>query len=196
MANADSPFGLRPIRKLGSGYVTGGGNIYNVAVGTAAIMAPGDPVILTGTADTDGIPGVTLATAGATERITGVMISMAQGPTKLDGTGSLTAETPLNTVTLTNQYIVVEDDPNTIYEVQCSAGCAITDIGGTSDLLAGTAVAGKSIWEIDSTAHGVGVTGQVQILRLKPSPNNAIGTNAVVEVKINLPTSGSDLAGV
>jgi hypothetical protein len=196
MANADSPFGLRPIRKLGSGYVTGGGNLYHVAVGTAAIMAPGDPVILTGTSDANGVPGVTLATAGATNRITGVMISMGQGDAQLDGTGSLTAETPLNTVTLTDQYIIVEDDPTTVYEVQCSAGCAVTDIGGTSDLLAGTAVAGKSIWEVNSAAHGVGVTGQVHVMRVKPSPNNAIGANAVVEVMINLPTIGADLAGV
>lgn len=194
MANRDSPFGLRPVRQLGGAYVTGNGNIYHVAVGDAQVIAPGDPVVVTGTADADGIPTVERATAGATERITGVMMSIANGAAKLDGTGGITFESSQNTVTLTSQYIFVADDPSIVYEAQFAGTLAVGDISSTAILAAGVAIEGKSTFEIGAIT-GL-ATGQVRVLRLVRKPDNEVGEFAKVEVIINLPTTANDTAGV
>ena len=196
MANADSPFGLRPVRKAGSAYVTGGGNLYHVAVGDAQVIAPGDPVTVTGTGDAFGIPDVTRSTDGATEEITGIMLGIANGEALLDGTGGINFDTTLNTVTLTSQYILVEDDPSVTYEVQVDGDMAATDLQSTADLIAGAPEQGKSTWEVDSTSFDTGVTGQVRILRVKRVVDNELGEFNVVEVLINLPTNIHNNAGV
>lgn len=190
MANKDSPQGLRPIRHQSGAPYNGSGSLYHVAVGDAQVIAPGDPVIITGTADTNGIPTVTRATAGATNRITGVMISITNGE------GGITFDTALETVTLTDQFILVEDDPDVVYAAQMSAAFAVTAISSTANLLAAASVSAKSQWEVNSAAVAVGVTGQVQILRLVRDPGNEVGANAMVEVRINLPTLVADGAGV
>ena len=109
MANADNPIGLRPIRKLGGQVYSGSGSLYHVASGDSQVIASGDPVILTGTADTNGIPTVTRASAGATNRITGVMNAITNGE------GTVLQDSPLNTVASTSQYILVHDDPIIVF---------------------------------------------------------------------------------
>ena len=148
MANSDSPFGLRPVRRAGSSYVTGGGNLYNVAAADAQVIAPGDPVVVTGESDANGIPTVTRATAGATERITGVMLGIANGAAGLDGVGGITFDSSLNTITLTNQYILVEDDPLVTYAAQFAGILVAGDISSTANLTAAAPIEGKSQFEI------------------------------------------------
>lgn len=195
MANQDSPFGLRPVRQLGGAYVTGNGNIYHVAALDAQVIAPGDPVIVTGESDTKGIPTVTRSTAGATERITGVMMSIANSEQpQLDGTGGITQDTSQNTVTLTDQYIFVADDPSIVYQAQFAGTLVVGDISSTANLTAGVAIEGKSTFEVGAVT-GL-ATGQVRILRLVQNPNNEVGEFAKIEVIINLPTTANDLAGV
>lgn len=189
MANADSPIGLRPIRHMSGAPYNGGGSLYHVAVGDAAVIAPGDPVTVTGTADTTGIPTVTRSTAGATNRITGVMISITNGE------GTVLQDSPLNTVTLTSQYILVEDNPNVVYEVQASTTIVAGDISETANLLIPASTSdGKSGAEVGAIA-GL-ATSQVRILRLVRRVNNELGLNANLEVVINLPTTANDTVGV
>lgn len=191
MANADSPKGLRPIRMLGSGVYNGSGSLYHVAVGDAQVIAPGDPVTITGTSDTLGIPTVTRSTAGATNRITGVMIGITNGE------GTVLQESTLNTVTLTSQYILVEDNPNTVYEIQTDGAFAVTDVGSNADLSAAASPGdGISGFEVDSTSFGVGATKQLKVIRAVRVVDNEVGANAKLEVLINLPTWANDTVGV
>lgn len=197
MANVDNPFGLRPIRDANGAPYSGSGSLYHVAVGDAQVIAPGDPVIVTGTADTSGVPTVTRASAGSTNRITGVMLGITSGNALLDGTGSITFDSTLNTVTLTSQFILVEDNPKTVYKVQTDGAFAITDISANANLVAAASPAdGKSGWEVDSTSFAVGATLQVKVLRLVQVEDNEVGANAILEVFINLPTQANDIAGI
>lgn len=194
MANVDNAFGLRAIRNANGAVYNGSGSLYHVAVGDAQVIAPGDPVIVTGTADTNGIPTVTRASAGATNRITGVMLSLNQGKPTLDGVGGFTQDSTQNTVTLTSQYILVEDNPQVTYVAQFAGTLAVTDISTTANLTAAASPAdGKSGWEVGA---GTGLaTGQVRILRTQQTPNNEVGEFAVVEVMVNLPTQANDTVG-
>lgn len=189
MANSDSPQGLRPVKYLSGTNYTGAGNVYHVAAADSVVINPGDPVIVTGTSDTRGIPTVTKATAGATNRITGVMISLTNGE------GTVLQDSNVSTTTLTSQYIFVEDNPDVVYNVQVAGTLVVGDISSTANLLIPVStVDGKSQAEVGTVTGAV--TGQVRILRLRNVENNEVGEFANVEVVINLPTTANDLAGV
>ncbi len=181
MANVDAPFGLRAVRHRNGAAYNGAGNLYHVASGDSQVIAPGDPVLVTGTADTSGNPTVARATAGS--RMTGVMAGMTNGE------GTLIQDAALTTVTLTSQYILVHDDPDIVFEIQSDGDLDAIDISSNADLTAAAASNDRSQWEIDSTSHAVTATLQVKVLRLVKDERNALGANAVAEVSINLHTN-------
>lgn len=190
MANTDNPFGLRAVRHRNGAPYNGSGSLYHKAAGDATPLAPGDPVIVTGTADTTGIPTITRATAGATNRITGVVIG------RTNGEGTLLQDDTLNSPASTEDYLLIEDNPDVVYEIQADGAVAVTDISSNANLIAGMAVEGKSAFELDSTSFGTGATLQLKVLRLVRDVNNEVDTNAKLEVMINLPTQAPDSVGV
>ena len=188
MANADSPIGLRPIRHRNGAPYSGSGSLYHI--NNAQVVAPGDPVIVTGSADTGGIPSVVRATAGTSNRITGVMIS------RVAGDGSLLQDDSLNTVASTAQYILVEDNPDVVFEAQCDGAFAVTDVSANANLTAAAPVEGKSQWEVDSTSFAVTATLQVRVLRIVRRLDNEVGANASLEVMINLHTQSTGVGSL
>lgn len=180
MANLNSPQGLRPVRDGSNRPYSGGGNTYYVASSATAIY-PGDPVIVDGGADANGVPTVALATAGATNYWTGVVVGFVPGPdTPVSGGPYLPA--------LTAGYLIVEDDPNVIYAVQAST-LAAADLQANSILASGTGsrVTGSG-WYVDTGTKGTSATYQVRIVGIVQSPDNALGTYCKILVRNNLPT--------
>lgn len=178
MANVDAPFGLRPVKHVGGAPYNGAGNVY--FVNAAQVIAPGDPVLITGDADTNGIPRVARATAGS--RITGVMLG------KTNGAGTLLQDSTQTTTASVDQYLLVCDDPTVIYEAQSDGDLDAGDIGSNTDLVTANAVNDRSAWELNSATHDVTATLTVRVLRLVPDDRNALGANAVAEVLINTHT--------
>jgi hypothetical protein len=190
MANADAPIGLKPIRHKNGAPYNGSGSVYSVAVGNATALAPGDPVLVTGTADTAGIPGVGIATAGTTNRISGVVIG------RTNGEGTLLQTDNIVLPALTAGYVLVEDDPDVVFEVQCSLSIAATDIGSNVNLVSAAAsTLGVSQWELNND-YATTVGDQVRVLRLVNRVNNELGTNANVEVMINQHTQSANTVGI
>ena len=190
MANADNPFGLRPKRHKNGAPYNGGGSLYAVS-SSAVALAPGDPVIIDGGADAYGIPTVVRATAGDANAITGVVLG------RTNGEGVLLWDDTLNTLASTaGQYILVEDNPDVVYDIQCDATLAAAQIGLNVNLTAGTAVAGKSIFEADIANAATTATFQLKILRLARYEDNALGANAIIEVMINNCTQTPGSAGI
>lgn len=190
MANSDSPMGLKAVKYLSGAPYNGAGNVYAVAAADANVIAPGDPVIVTGTSTPRGVPYVTRATAGATNRITGVMqgkVSYGQTVIKQDD--------PVSTRASTLQYVLISDSNDIVYNVQASGTIAVTDISNTFNLLIpASTIDGTSSCELGA-ATGL-ATAQVRVLRLHDVENNDIGLNANMEVTINLPTITNDTVGV
>lgn len=181
MANTDNARGLIPVRMANGSPYNGSTSLYHVASGDSQVIAPGDPVLVTGTADANGIPTVARASAGISNYITGVMVGLAQG-----AGDELNRDSGLATTASTSQYIAVCDDPGVSFEVQVSASIAVTDISTNGDFVAAAANGlGLSGWELDSTTFGTGATKQARILRVVQRDDNEIGTNAKVEVKLN-----------
>lgn len=182
MANANNPTGLRPVRDGSNRPWSGGFNTYYVASSGTAIYI-GDPVIVDGTADANGIPGVALATAGATNYWTGVVVGFGiQSDTAppVNGNGYLPASTA--------GYLKVADDPSLTFAVQATT-LAAADLEANSILASGTGnrITGSG-WYVDTGTKGTSATYQVRIVGVVRSPDNALGQYCKILVRNNLPT--------
>ena len=189
MANLDAPQGLQPIRHRNGAPYSGSGSLYHVPASNASAIAPGDPVTVTGTSDTRGIPDVALSTAGAGNAITGAVIGITNGE------GVLLRDSALTLAASTEGYLLVEDDPDVVFQAQATT-IAVTDVSSNANLQSGTASIGRSGWEVDGTSYGTGNTLQVKVLRVVREESNEVGDNAKVEVMINNHTQAHNSTGV
>lgn len=197
MANADTPFGLRPVKHRNGAPYNGAVRPYFIPSTDANAMFIGDPVILTGTGNTARqeapgvggfnagmLPVVTLATAGGGNYLLGPIISFAADPTGLENQYRLAS---------TNRICWVADDPDLLFEIQedsVGGALAVTDIGLNADLVSGSGstISGLSGWELDSNTANTTATLQLRIERLMEREDNAIGNQAKWLVAINLHT--------
>lgn len=180
MANADAPFGLRPVSTL-----TGGdwkGKVETVALLAADSTATfvGDPVKLTGTATADGLyPSVAQCATG--ENIDYVIVGFVPD---FDTESLSTNYRPASTLTLA-RAVPVKDIIFEIQEDSVGGAIAITAVGEACDITVGSGntTTGISGVELDSSNAGTG--DQLVILGLGRDVNNEIGTNAVWRVRVN-----------
>jgi hypothetical protein len=182
MANDDTPFGFKPIRKVGSAPESGGGGRYYRGTGDANNLFIGDPVALSGTGDAFGVPAVVRATAGSGGLVIGVVTGIENNTSDNLGRTYLPSGVA--------GYLTVADDPDQEFEVQeDSAGNAldITAIGSNIDFIFGTGntTTGISAAEINSDTADTTNTLQCRIIRLVPRDDNEIGTNAKWVVRFN-----------
>tara|TARA_A100000171_G_C2070990_1_gene114714 strand:+ start:112 stop:666 length:555 start_codon:yes stop_codon:yes gene_type:complete len=174
MANVDAAFGLTPIRHLsGNGYSRA--NKYTITSGLSENIFTGDLVIITA----DGV--ITPHTAGEVNNI-GVFAGVSY--TASDGSYVYAQYFPSGT-TATNIIAYVYDDPYTVFKVQSAGTPAQTNIGNCAEVVAGTGstTTGQSGFEMNGTMSNG--TASLKILGLYEAPDNAFGTNAIMEVLIN-----------
>ncbi len=190
MANANKPQGFLPVRRLDGTKWTGAGNIYCIPdTDDTNAYAVGDLVVLAGDSDTNGIPTITLATAGAGNQVLGAIVSPA-GALNDGGAYGVPQESPvvIPAVKSRSYYVMVADDPMLVFEAQedgVGGTIATTSVGLNVSPIAGTNNGYVSGWLIDSSTVGTGATLQLKLLRLARRSNNATGSNAKWEVKIN-----------
>jgi len=187
MANANAPRGLIPVQQNGLPTI-GSYNIYYVPASYGSAIYIGDPVIPSGDSDSQGIPGVTLASAGGGAYLVGSMCGIVAGG---QPQVAVTRDQPIYHPASTAQYILVCDDPNQLFAIQeDSVGGALTTANSwaNADLVSGSGstVTGYSGWQLDSSTANTTNTLQLRILRLLQEADNAIGTNAKWIVRINL----------
>ena len=173
MANVDAAFGFVPVRHM-SGNIPRA-NKYTCASGLAENIFTGDLCIIINT----GL--ITPHTATETNNI-GVFAGVSY--TASDGSYVYSQYWPTGT-TATDIIAYIYDDPYIVYKVQSAGTPAQTNIGNCADVeaSAGSTTTGQSGFEISGTmAAG---TATCKIIGLYDSPDNAFGTNAVMEVLIN-----------
>jgi len=183
MANSNAPVGFKPVRYKSGAPYNGAANMYYVPATDSTALYIGDPVIIAGSADADGIATATIATAGSAGRVTGVVVGIVPSPT------ITTKYRPASTAC----YILVADDPDLLFECQEDAvggALAAADVGLNADMVSGSGstVTGLSAWQLDTSTKATTATLQLRIVGFAQRPNNAIGANAKVLVRFNLPT--------
>ena len=195
MANVNAPFGLKPLRERGGQPYSGAANTYFVPDTDNVALFIGDPVILAGSsgnaqAGPESYPTVTRATAGATNRISGVVVGFQPSPA-FTPYGYRPASTAMN--------VLIADDPFLEFVIQVdSTGVAATQVGENANLTAGSGSTAtkKSGFILDGTTPDVDATYQLRILGLEPQINNEFGAYADVLVRINLPTEAGIASGL
>lgn len=203
MANADTPFGLRPIKN--SPFVEIPKNYYYIPSSYGTALYIGDPVIKTGTSNTvavttagrlfnpGSLPEINKAAAGDASKITGVIIGFLANPLNLNA-----AYNPAST----ERVAIVADSPLQEFEIQeetAGTPLAATSVGLNANVVfaeSGSTITGMSGVELDTSTPATDATYQLKILRLVDAPDNAIGRHAKWRVKINNHTEANIVAGI
>lgn len=192
MPNANFARGLIPVRMAGGGYYSGACRAYTARSDYATDLFIGDPVVKSGLADANGRPGCTLATQGATNAITGVVVGFEDVPSMILGYGKAS----------TQRTVLVADDPDLLFEIQedaVGATTALADIGLNADLIsaAGSATQRTSGWMLDSSTKAAGATLQLKMVGfVERTDNTPASANAKVLVRINLHTEVAGVVGL
>ena len=189
MANNDTPFGLRPVRHKSGAPYNGAVNYYYVPSSYATALFVGDPVVKTGTSNTTAVsapgagdygigtlPEINKATAGTTNRITGVIVGIAPNPNGLER---------IYNPASTEAIVAVCDDPDGL-----NAVLVYTNAGSTAT--------GRSGAELNTTTVPATTVGfQLKILRVKNAVDNEAGSAFTkVEVMINQHTETTASVGI
>lgn len=200
MPNVNRPSGLTPVEYINGAPWTGKGRVYFIPQADTNAYAVGDPVVLAGSGDTNGVPSVALATAGSGNKVLGCVLGAGGiifggsfvNPANLDTTIVPATKTR-------GYYISVCDDPFVIYSIQeGGAGAALTaaDNGLNFNLLSGTNSGYQSGWLFDNASGGTGATIQLQLLGLINTADNAYGQYAKWKCRINVHQFTGGVTGV
>jgi hypothetical protein len=182
MANADAPFGLLPIGKVGQNRDAQGLSEYSIAASSSAIFQ-NDPVQALNTGKIGVANTTDVSILGS---LNGVFFTDASTK-KPTFANNLKASN-----TATDIVGFVSDDPYERYEIQATGTIAISDIflNGSIDYTAGSTVNGISKVEINSTVFTTN-TGQLRIVGVSKGFNNELlnattyATNVVVTAIVN-----------
>lgn len=192
MANADAPFGLRPVSHRNGAPYNGATRTYSTAAGDGTALFIGDPVKLAGTAQTIGgsvYQDVTRAATG--DVVVGVVV--AAEPSNRDSLVYRAAST--------QRLLKIADDPSLLFEIQeVSGGTALAanDIGLNADFVvgAGSTVTGYSGVELNNATEATTNTLDLQIIGLADRADNAVGEHAKWLVRINRHQHANQVAGI
>lgn len=190
MANTSRIKGFSVV-KTQSGNNIGVANLYYVASAADEILA-GDIVKLGGSANANGIPTADLC--GATDVPCGVVVAVLHSkfnPVGKMTTGSVALDLPATTQIAASGagYILVNDDPHVILEVEASNGTpTVADIGLNASHANGsrTAETITSPAYLDFGTEATTSTLNFNILGLARKVDNEMGASAKLLVRFNV----------
>tara|TARA_R110000868_G_scaffold13014_1_gene61241 strand:- start:4349 stop:4957 length:609 start_codon:yes stop_codon:yes gene_type:complete len=202
MANANRPSGFSPIEYLNGSSWNGQARLYSIAAAYNVALYVGDPVISSGTSDSQGIPGIALA--AATGAVRGVIVGIGNTKGLIANVVNPNISYRPAAAQTTDWFAMVVDDPNVLFEVQEESNgtqLAATDIGLNTISKVGTGNGYVSGWMIPSTtgaAAGTGATLQIRLMGLKQVYDNVFGAYAKHLIKFNVHElgTGTGAAGV
>tara|TARA_R110000796_G_scaffold99404_1_gene207495 strand:- start:785 stop:1372 length:588 start_codon:yes stop_codon:yes gene_type:complete len=168
MANKDSAFGCKPVRMMGGAPYNGGQSRYRIASGATTPIFQGDLV----TQLTAGVIGRHAATG--TVPIVGVFNGVRY-------TDPSTGEQVFKnfypgSITASDIFAFVVDDPDVIFEVQADDTFPVADLFGNFDIVDGSPVgstaSGISSLELDVTTGATTATLPLKCLDISQDPDN------------------------
>lgn len=187
MANANVAYGLKPVKMADGSPFNGATHLAYAPSSYATALYIGDPVKLAGSADSAGVPSVSLAAAG--ETISGVVVGFADATSMTAGYGAAS----------TVRYPLLARGQDILFEIQddgVGGALAAADIGLNADLIAasGSSYTKRSGYMLDTSTKATTATLQVRIRSISQRPDNALDTNAKVLVTLNNTTESPGTA--
>jgi hypothetical protein len=173
-------------------------NAYSTAAGDGTAIYVGDPVIISGTAQTIGdviYQDVDQAATG--DVIVGVVVAVDP----VLGAGANGRDSTKHRAASTQRIVYVADDPNLLFEIQeVSGGTALAanDIGLNANFVvaAGSATTGFSGVELNNATEATTNTLDLQIVGFQNRVGNEIGEHAKWLVRINRHQRANQVAGI
>lgn len=201
MPNVNKPNGFSPSQYLNGAAWNGQSRIYSIAASYGTALAIGDPVISSGTADVNGVPGIVLG--AATGALRGVIVGLGKfegllaNPSNLDITYRPASDPAI-------WYAAVVDDPNVLFEVQEESNgtaLAATEVALNTISKSGTNNGFVSGWQIPSATGATPATTatlQLRLFGLSRKFNNGFGAYAkwLVQINVHELGHGTGAAGV
>lgn len=178
MANVNAPHGFVPVCDTNNRRYTGGGSRYYKSATANMRIAKGDRVTRITSTDPNGYPEITKAAANAP--CTGVVVGFEVVPSDLH---------KLCLEATDVGYVIVEDDPNILYQVQANGALTLAAIGRYINPIAnldGDNQTGLSKLQLDATTIGTGTSCRIE--RLEPTPGNEVGIYGKWLVRLNQST--------
>lgn len=210
MANTSRVNGFKPVKHLNGSPYNGQANLYEVPAGEAVPVFVGDLVKLSDSAATSLYPAVEAVVGASAQIAAGPILGAVVGivNSKFDpvagalSTGSISLDTPVYRPASTKQFVLVADNTDLVFEAEADASVAAASIGlnvgvgataHTNPLLTGA----SPMYVYSTTAPDTTSTRPLQILGIVNRPDNEIGANSKVLVRINVQSYGSvGVAGV
>lgn len=192
MANADTPFGLKPVRDVSGGPYNASVNVYSTASGDSTAIFIGDPVKLSGTSQTiNGRIFTDVDQAATGDVMVGVVVGVLPD----------TRDSTIYRAGSTVRRLIVCDDPNALFEIQeVSGGTALAaaDIGLNANFVvaAGSTFTGLSGVELNNGTEADTNTLDLKIVGFVNRDDNEIGQHAKWLVRINRHQYVNQVAGV
>ena len=200
MANTSKINGFRPVKHVTGAPYNGQANIYGVASGDSTALFVGDVVKLAADGNAAGIQQVTAhaaGTAGTGQPALGVVVGIIN--TKLDpvegrmSAGSISLDTPVYRPGSVEQYVLVADSPDLLFEVEATAAgsaysFAVADVGQNANIFAGSGstTTGNSAHSLNMSDKGTAATLPFKIVGVsKKIDNEVTGNYTKVLVQIN-----------
>ena len=198
MANPNRPSGFTPVQYLNGAPWNGQARLYSIIATYGTALYIGDPVISSGTADANGIPGINIG--AGTGALRGVIVGLADSGQATAPVGGVSIGGVFNpNITYRPAahanvwYAMVADDPQIIFELQeesVATQLAATDVGANQISVSGAGNGYISGWTLAGTTTGAAATTATFQLRLmglaqKPAGTNNFGAYAKWLVKIN-----------
>lgn len=192
MANVDKRAGFLGCDNLGSASYTGKGHVYYIPSGDTSVYAVGDAVVSAAGADANGIPQIAqgaTSNGGAYRGVIMAVLPVFENNPALAGT-SLTLETEVIPATKTRAYyVVVDDDPNSIFMIQDDGLAALTATAAnklanfTYAAPTGSQQVSQSV--MSTTVGTAAANFSLRIMGLAQRPDNVIGAYGWWMVKFN-----------
>lgn len=190
MANAQQPFGLRPVRKIDGSPYNGATQKCYIAAGYATALFIGDGVLLTSELDdkdpTGHYPSIIAYTGADQTLCRGVIVSFDPDPDDLS---------KIYNPASNERYANVCMDPQVIYQIRDDGAGTPTSVfpgqNATITLASGSTVTGLSGAVLDTSTPTTTQTYPLHILGLAEIENNELGDYAIWEVLLNTPENAT-----
>jgi len=201
MANTNRPAGFVPHSYLNGAPWNGQARLYSIAASYGTALYIGDPVISSGTADANGIPGIAIGAGSGALR--GVIVGLGKYRTAMVNQSNLDITyRPASDPSV--WYAMVVDDPNVLFEIQEESNgtaLAATEIGLNQISLLGAGNGFVSGWQVRSATGATPATTatlQLRLMGLVQRPGNEFGAYAkhLVQINVHELAHGTGAAGV
>jgi hypothetical protein len=167
--------GFRPVNDMSSNSYTGKVTTFGVAAGHSTILAVGDLVRITGTADATGLQQVDAAAAAQT--ITGCIVAVDFNPSNLETGGGLAASTAGTVKVATGRDLLLEAPTSTTV--------AVTDVGGNAEIVATAATATGGLVNSNMTVDTSSVGSATAQIRIEGLKDGGTAAGSTVYCRIN-----------